>query len=301
MARTDSDRWDLASSVGATATLVAAQRALAHREHLINDPHAEPLVRAVGHDFFIRLIDGDLSPGEADPESIVLRSIDGIVARTRYFDRLFTDAVTSGVRQAVILAAGLDSRAYRLPCPDGTVVFEVDQPEVMEFKSRTLAALRVDPTSDRRPVGIDLSNDWPKALLENGFDRTKPTAWIAEGLLIYLPTDAQDRLFDSITELSAPGSTMATEFVPDMNVFLDERAQRISARMKEYGHGFDVLDLVYHGERSPVPDYLSRLGWQVSSQTTRDLLEDNGFPFPDEDTIAPFGNAVYVSAALPQT
>jgi len=179
-------------------------------------------------------------------------------------------------------------------------VFEVDQPEVIQFKSGTLACLGVDPSAERREIGIDLRNDWPKALLEGAFDRSKPTAWIAEGLLIYLPPDAQDRLFDSITELSAPGSRMATEFVPDMGVFLGERAQRLSERIKEYGHGLDVFDLVYRGERSDVPEHLRRLGWLVSSHTTREILEANGFPFPDDEAFAPFGNAIYVSAALAQ-
>ncbi len=111
----------------------------------------------------------------------------------------------AGVRQAVILAAGLDARAYRLPWPDGTTVYELDQPEVIEFKSKTLADLGAQPAADRRAVAIDLRNDWPKALLDNGFDPAQPTAWIAEGLLIYLPPDAQDLLFDRINELSPPG------------------------------------------------------------------------------------------------
>ena len=217
MARTDNDTWDLASSVGATATMVAAQRALANREGLIDDPFAEPLVRAVGVDFFTRFLDGEIDLAEVGPEFNLRRAAEGMAVRTRFFDRLFIDAAAAGVRQAVILAAGLDARAYRLPWPDGTVVYEVDQPDVIEFKTRTLTDLGVEPIADRRPVGIDLREDWPKALLEHGFDAGQPTAWIAEGLLIYLPPQAQDKLFDNITELSAPGSRLATEHVPDMN------------------------------------------------------------------------------------
>ena len=111
----------------------------------------------------------------------------------------------------MILASGLDTRAYRLPWPADTVVFEIDQPEVIAFKSRTLAELGAEPTAERRTVAIDLREDWPSALQAAGFDPTQPTAWIAEGLLIYLPPDAQDRLFDDITALSAPGSRIATE------------------------------------------------------------------------------------------
>src|SRR5918997_692903 len=145
--------------------------------------------------------------------------------RTRHFDGLFTDAADAGVRQAVILASGLDARAYRLPWPKGTVVYEVDQPEVIEFKSRTLADLGAQPTADLRVVGVDLRNDWPAALRAKGFDVAAPTAWIAEGLLVYLPPDAQDQLFDNIASLSAPSSRLATEFVPNTDMFSDERSQ----------------------------------------------------------------------------
>src|SRR5262249_53376255 len=192
MARTDNDTWDLASSVGATATMVAAQRALSNRECLIDDPFAEPLVRAVGLNFFVRALDGEIELSDVDPEFNMRRAAEGMTVRTRWFDKLFTDAAAAGVRQAVILASGLDARAYRLAWPAGTTVYELDQPEVIEFKTTTLAGLDAKPKADRRTIAIDLRNDWPKALLDNGFDPKQPTAWIAEGLLIYLPPEAQD-------------------------------------------------------------------------------------------------------------
>ena len=123
-----------------------------------------------------------------------------IAVRTRYFDDFFAEATAAGIRQAVILASGLDTRAYRLDWPDGTVVYEIDQPQVIEFKTRTLADLGAAPSADRRTVGIDLRDDWPAALRAAGFDPTQPTAWIAEGLLVYLPPEAQDRLFDNIKQ-----------------------------------------------------------------------------------------------------
>src|SRR6267142_6958185 len=110
MARTEGDSWDLASSVGATATMVAAQRALANREGLIDDPFAEPLVRAVGMDFFIRALDGDIELEDVDPRFNLRRAAEGMATRTRWFDNLFADAAVAGVRQAVILASGLDAR-----------------------------------------------------------------------------------------------------------------------------------------------------------------------------------------------
>ena len=96
MARTDNDTWDLASSVGATATMVAAQRALSNREGLIDDPFAEPLVRAVGLDFFIRALDGEIEIEDVDPEFNMRRAAEGMAVRTRWFDKLFTDAAGRG-------------------------------------------------------------------------------------------------------------------------------------------------------------------------------------------------------------
>jgi len=207
-ARSEGDSWDLASSVGATATMVAASRALASRDPdpLLDDQFAEPLVRAVGHPFFIRLLDGEI-PFEADEVPFTLQQRrEQIAVRTRFFDDFFLAATGAGIRQAVILAAGLDARAYRLSWPAGTVVFEVDQPEVIAFKSTTLAQIGAETTAERRAVGIDLRDDWPVALRDNFLDTTAPTAWIAEGLLPYLPPEAQDRLLDHITALSAPAA-----------------------------------------------------------------------------------------------
>jgi methyltransferase (TIGR00027 family) len=206
--RSDGDSWDLASSVGATATAVAARRALASRgpNPLIDDPFAEPLVRAVGVDAFIRMMNGEIEGAEDDPAFTPQRLSEGMAVRTRFFDSHFLDAARAGVRQSVILASGLDTRAYRLAWPDASVVYEVDQPRVIEFKTSTLAALGAAPAVEHRAVGVDLRDDWPATLRDNGFDPARPTAWSAEGLLAYLPPDAQDRLFDNITALSAPAA-----------------------------------------------------------------------------------------------
>jgi len=298
MARTDGDTWDLASSVGATATMVAAQRALGHRQKLIDDPFAEPLVRAVGVDFFTRMLDDAQAFTDIEPAFTPRRAAEGMAVRTRFFDQMFLDAAAAGVRQAVILAAGLDARGYRLPWPDGTKVYEVDQPEVIEFKTGTLAGLGAEPTATHRSIAIDLRADWPKALADSGFDPTQPTAWSAEGLLIYLPPEAQDKLFDNITSLSAPGSRLATEHVPDTSAFSDERSQRISERMKQFGSDIEMADLIYQGERSHVVDYLAAHHWDVSAVTMRAAHEANGFEFPDDEITAMFADLSYVSAVL---
>lgn len=296
MARTDNDSWDLASSVGTTATMVAAQRVLSNREGLIYDPYAEPLVRAVGLDFFTRALDGEIDLDDVDPRFNMRRAAEGMAVRTRHFDTLFTDAAAAGVRQAVILAAGLDARAYRLAWPAGTTIYELDQPEVIAFKGETLAQLGAEPAADRRPVAIDLREDWPKALRDNGFDPTQPTSWIAEGLLIYLPPQAQDLLFDRIDELSAPGSRVATEHIPDISAFSDERSQEIADRLKEYGHDVEMSELIYRDERTDVIDYLTARGWDVTAQAMRDAYAANGFEFPEGGAMGFFADMSYLSA-----
>lgn len=296
MARTDNDTWDLASSVGSTATMVAAQRVLSHREGLIDDPYAEPLVRAVGLDFFVRALDGEISLDAIDARFNTRRAAEGMSVRTRHFDRMFSDAADAGVRQAVILASGLDARAYRLPWPTGTTVFELDQPDVIAFKTNTLAALGAGPTADRRALAIDLREDWPKALLDNGFDPTKPTAWSAEGLLIYLPPEAQDLLFDRIDELSTPGSRLATEHIPDVSMFADERSREIAERLQAYGQNIEMGELIYHGERNDVVEYLTDLGWDVTTQRMPDAYAANGFTFDEDSTIGLFTDMSYLSA-----
>ena len=212
-----------------------------------------------------------------------------MTVRTRFFDDFFTGATKDGIRQAVILASGLDTRAYRLSWPAGTVVYEIDQPEVIAFKTDTLADLGAAPTAERRTIAIDLRDDWPTALREGGFDVTQPTAWSAEGLLPYLPPEAQDRLFDNITALSAPGSRLATEHVPDPNAFTDERLQRITERWRSFGFNLDASELFYQGERSVVVDYLGTHGWQVTAHPARELYARNGFEFPEDEFAGAFG------------
>jgi methyltransferase (TIGR00027 family) len=297
--RTDGDSWDLANSVGATATMVAASRAVASQgpDALLDDPYADPLVRAVGLDVFVRVIDGKI---DFEDDALLNRQarIHQMTVRTRFFDDFFTGATGDGVRQAVILASGLDTRAYRLPWPDGTVVYEIDQPQVIKFKTNTLAGLGAQPSAARRTVAIDLRDDWPAALRAAGFDVTQPTAWSAEGLLPYLPPEAQDRLFDHITALSAPGSRVATEHVPDPNAFTNERMQQISDRWRSFGFNLNAADLFYQGERSVVVDYLTTHNWQVTAHSAKELYARNGFEFPSDEMTAAFGDMSYVAATL---
>jgi methyltransferase (TIGR00027 family) len=284
MKRTDNDTWGLASSVGATATMVAAGRARATRADnpLIEDRLAEPLVRAVGIDFFIRWATGELDSTEVDaPDSAwgMQRMTNIQAVRTRFIDGFLFDATAAGIRQAVILASGLDTRGYRLSWPADMTLFEIDQPQVLEFKSTTLAALGARPTANLWAVPIDLRQDWPAALRGVGFDAQRPTAWIAEGLLAFLPPEAQDRLLDNITALSADSSRLITE------IFWNSlEAQRIvnAATQQWYKHGLAVeLDnLQYPGKRNDVATYLDERGWRSVRTPSRQLLADNGLPVP---------------------
>jgi methyltransferase (TIGR00027 family) len=308
MTRSDDDTWDLASSVGATATMVASARAMASKADrpLINDPYAEPLVRAVGLDLFTKLATGELSPADLEDDNDgasagVQRMTDNMAVRTKFFDEFFLDATKAGIKQAVILASGLDARAYRLPWPDGTTVYEIDQPQVIEFKSRTLAELGAQPIAHRRAVAVDLRDDWPTALQAAGFDPAQPSAWSAEGLLGYLPPDAQDRLLDTITELSAPGSRIATESGPtrdkDHEERIKDRMRTVSQRWSKHGLDLDMTQLVYFGERNEASSYLSDRGWLMGGSTIAELFAANGLAPILEDDV-PFADRRYVSGTL---
>ena len=280
--RTDNDTWDIASSVGATAVMVAAARAAetARDGALINDPYAKILVADAGTGAWEYMLDDDFiaKVAEADAELAPLFEHMGNyqAVRTHFFDDYFARAVEAGIRQVVILAAGLDSRAFRLPWPAGTTVYEIDQPKVLEYKSATLAAHRVQPSADRREVPIDLRQDWPAALRDAGFDPAAPTAWLAEGLLMYLPADAQDRLFAQVTELSAPGSRVAAE---SMGMHAEDRRERMRERFAALTAQFgidepmDIAELTYEDpDRAEVADWLAAHGWRAQRVESKDEM-----------------------------
>src|SRR5690606_20643765 len=271
--RTDDDTWDIATSVGSTAVMVAASRAAEtqREDALIRDPYAKVLVAGAGTGVWELILDDDFTAKieAADPETAAIFEHMGNyqAVRTHFFDTYFARAAEAGIRQVVILASGLDSRAYRLPWPDGTVVYEIDQPKVLEYKSATLAAHGVQPAADRREVAVDLRHDWPKALRAKGFDPQQRTAWLAEGLLMYLPADAQDRLFENITALSAPGSRLAVETAAEEPV---DRREQMRARMERIASQFglekalDVAQLMYDDpDRADVPEWLTGHGWRT--------------------------------------
>lgn len=300
MARTDDDNWDLATSVGATATMVAAGRARASRDGLIDDRFAEPLVRAVGVELMTRWATGALGSDDVDEPGAawgLQRMTDMLAARTRYIDAFFAEAAAGGIHQVVILASGLDARAYRLPWAAGTTVFEIDQPRVLEFKAATVAHLGARPAAEVRTVGVDLRHDWPSALRQAGFDTGRPAAWAAEGLISFLPPEAQDRLLDNITALSAGGSQLVAEIFANTGVSGDA----LNAASEKWRQGgFDVAlgDLGFPGPRNDVAAYLQQRGWQPVRTPLNQLLANTGLPLQSTDPEAPFAQNYYCTAVL---
>ncbi|MEE6137567.1 class I SAM-dependent methyltransferase [Mycobacterium sp. 050128] len=295
MARTDNDTWDINESVGATALGVASGRAAETKsaDPLISDPYAKLFLEAAGDGIWQVYLDDEL-PAElvaADPqfEDRMQAMLGYTACRTKFFDEYFLTAARDGIRQFVILAAGLDSRAWRLGWPDGCVVYEIDQPRVLEFKTGTLASHAVDPVASHISVGIDLRLDWPKALAQAGFDASIPTAWSAEGLLPYLTAEAQDLLFDRIQSLGAPGSRVAVEaftnefFSAESFARREEQTERYRQAAIKLG-GKDITEsgnLLYEEERTEVVDWLHAHGWTVTAATSaEDLMAANNRAVP---------------------
>ena len=281
--RTAGDKWAITELVGATALGVAAARAVetAGRDPLIHDDFAQTLVSSAGP-AWARLADPELAwlDGDEHGQRAHRLGIDYQAVRTHFFDEYFDNAVSAGIRQVVILAAGLDSRAYRLNWPPGTAVHEIDQPKVLEYKTGILERHGAVPTASRRPVPVDLRDDWPAALSATGFDRTQPTAWLAEGLLPYLPSDAQDRLFEMFTALSAPGSQVAIE-VFGMNS--RSNSQRWLRMRERLGLDVNVQALTYHEpDRTDAIQWLTDHGWQVNAVNNRDEMARLGRPVPED-------------------
>jgi methyltransferase (TIGR00027 family) len=289
--RTDDDSWEITESVGATALGVAAARAAdtESADPLINDPFARVFLDRVGDGVWNWYGAPELPPEvvAAVPDAPVrMRALVSYFAtRTKFFDTFFIDATNAGIRQAVIVAAGLDARSWRLPWPDGVTVYELDQDRVLDFKSSTLQEHGAQPKAHRVGVAVDLRQDWPTALQQAGFDPSAPSAWSIEGLLMYLPAQAQDLLFERIDGLAAPGSRLGVEGLgPD---FADPelRAQRREhwARLRELMAQTDTKlevprtdELWYFEERDDVGEWLARHRWQVSVTTSDDLMASYG-------------------------
>jgi methyltransferase (TIGR00027 family) len=281
--RSEGDTWDITTSVGSTALFVATARALEAQkpDPLAVDPFAEVFCRAVGGTW-ADVLDGKAPDHQLKTDDWGDHFVNFQGARTRYFDEYFQRAAGAGARQVVILAAGLDSRAYRLAWPAGTTVFELDRPQVLDFKRDVLGAHGAQPRAERREIPIDLRDDWPQALRDSGFDPAKPSAWIAEGLLIYLPAAAEEQLFLGIDSMAGHGSHVAIEdgapLQPD--AFQERLAEERASGERPF------FQLVYNERHAPADEWFNRHGWQAVGTPLADSLRQVGRPAPGPDTEA---------------
>ncbi|MGH3522621.1 MAG: class I SAM-dependent methyltransferase [Mycobacterium sp.] len=283
--RTDNDSWDITTSVGSTALFVATARALEAQkpDPLAVDPFAEVFCRAIGG-ASADVLDGKIPEHQLKTSDFGQHFVNFQGARTRYFDDYFRRAADAGVRQVVILAAGLDSRAYRLRWPDETTIFELDRPQVLDFKREVLAGQGAEPNAERREVAVDLREDWPQALRNSGFDADAPSAWIIEGLLIYLPATAQQQLFTGIDALAAPGSHVAVEDGAPMPP--DDFAAAVDAERNSGDDRRVFHQLVYNEQCAPAEQWFGERGWTAVATPLADYLREHGRPVPGPDVQA---------------
>jgi methyltransferase (TIGR00027 family) len=265
--------------VGKTALGVAMIRARESRrdDRLFDDPFAQAFMDAAPGMF-------PEEPAAAGPSAAAgpLASLRATfhrhgVIRTRFFDDYLTAAVTAGCGQVVLLAAGLDARAFRMAWPQHTRVFELDLPDVLAFKDTVLSARSAVARCQRTAMPADLRQDWPAKLVGAGFDRSAPAAWLAEGLLIYLTAREADGLLTSVTELSAPGSQLSFECDPGASVFLAPSTRQMPA-MQEY------TALWKGGLGADAAGWLTGHGWQPQFHALSTLADAYGRPAPGSDT-----------------
>jgi methyltransferase (TIGR00027 family) len=306
---TDEDGWKITERVGVAALGVAAARAAdtEGENPLINDPFARVFLDAVGDGMWNWFATTELPPevlaAEPNMPLIIRGTCDYMASRTVFFDQFFLRANNAGVRQAVILPAGLDARAWRLPWLGGTTVYELDQPGVLEFKVSTLQQRGVRPRSNLVDVPVDLRQDWPAALQQEGFDISAPSAWAVEGVLPYLPAATQDLLFERIQTLTAAGSRIAVEAPgPDFNNadalerqrLMMERFRALATQLGRDGHDFrDFEQPWYFEDRTDVGEWLRDRGWKVSVQTAEEMMARSD-RYPPEGIEAP--RNLFVSA-----
>jgi methyltransferase (TIGR00027 family) len=290
MERSDDDTWDITESVGATALGVAAARASETESErpLFRDPFARVFLEAAGEGMWSMFDRSALAAELADADPDLAARMRGLVdffaSRTAFIDDFFLSAADAGLRQVVILAAGLDARSWRLPWPHGTRVYELDQPKVLEFKSSTLREHGAQPTAQRIDVPVDLRQDWPTALRQAGFDPDAPTAWSAEGLVRYLPSQAQDLLFERIHSISCVGSRIVVNAPTDDALDPGRRARerelidrmRAMAATHLSAAAPNIDELWYAEKRTDVAEWLGDHGWEASTATVAEVAARYG-------------------------
>jgi len=284
--RTEDDTWDITTSVGSTALFVAAARALEAQkpDPLAVDLYADLFCRAVGG-AWADVLDGKAPDHQLKSNDFGEHFVNFQGARTKYFDEYFRRATDAGVWQVVILAAGLDSRAYRLTWPAGTTIFELDRPQVLDFKREVLSGHGVQPRAERREIAVDLREDWPQTLRDSGFDPSEPSAWVAEGLLIYLPAAAQEQLLIGVDGLAAPGSHVAVEDGALINpAEFEANVKEEHAAMASGAEQRPFFQLLYSEQHAPATEWFGQHGWTAGGTPLADYLRAVRRPVPGPES-----------------
>ncbi|WP_275465881.1 SAM-dependent methyltransferase [Streptomyces noursei] len=283
-------QWDIVTGVGITALGVAAARAVetSRPDPLAADPYAAGFVAAAQAPVSLPTTVDAAAGGSGSWAHLV----DYMALRTRAFDDHFQRAIDDGVTQAVILASGLDTRAYRLGWQAGTTVYEIDQPRVLDFELRVLREAGAEPRCALRPTAVDLRDDWATTLESAGFETSRPTAWLAEGLLPFLPPEAEERLLREIHRLSAPGSHLAAEYFTDVRRALQDPVMQQNAAIM----GVQMADLMSSGPRPDLAERLAARGWRTRIVTATEEAAAHARVLT---STAMFDNVRHVFARLP--
>jgi methyltransferase (TIGR00027 family) len=262
------------TGVGKTALGVAAVRARESRrsDRLFHDPYAQAFIDAAKGAFPDEREIAATGPRASWAAACYFNA----VLRTRFFDDYLRSATSAGCRQVVLLAAGLDTRAFRLSWPERTHAFELDFPGVLAFKEGVLADQDALPSCDRTTVGVDLREDWPSALTSAGFDPTAPTAWLAEGLLLYLAADEAEHLLTAVGQLSAPGSRLSLEFAPTAGNAMLARVRAIPVMS-------DLTKLWKGGLGHETRTWLEHHSWDTHTHDREDAAHTYGRTPPEQD------------------
>jgi methyltransferase (TIGR00027 family) len=260
------------TAVSKTAVGVAAQRATesTRPDRLFHDPYAAAFVASAGD---VLPLDHPVRTGRGSEVAALLGV--HVVVRTRFYDEYLRAAVAAGCGQVVLLAAGLDTRAFRLDWPAGVRLFELDLPELLDFKEGVLDARGAVPRCARTLVGVDLREDWPARLTAAGLDPAAPVAWLIEGLLVYLDAAEAAGVLTAVGGLSVPGSRLACEQRPDGTESLLESAKRDWP-----GLGSRLVGMWKGGLGQVLPDWLAMAGWRVRVEDGRAIADGYGRPVP---------------------
>jgi methyltransferase (TIGR00027 family) len=261
------------SGVSKTALGVARIRAGESRrpDRLFEDPYAAAFVAAMPDAYAgVQRSDAQRAVGAA----LALH----VVIRTKFYDDYLLGATAAGCRQVVLLAAGLDTRAFRLDWPAGIRLFEVDLPEVSAFKQRVLDDTAAAPRCERHAVVADLTTDWRTPLAQAGFDAAVPTAWLVEGLLVYLTRDDAAQLLTDVGALSAPASRLSCE------------QGRTAAQLTAAAARTEATALWQGGLEADTVAWLDEHGWETTTHDLATLAASYGRDVPGE------GRSGFVSA-----